>query len=242
METDMQLENRVAIISGATGGLGRVVTKAFAEQGAHLALIGQNLEKIKALAVEIGLSDKEILPISIDVSNSTSAQETANQVMSKFRRIDIYLHLIGGWIGGKPVAEVDEEDLKSMLTQHLWSTFFLTKAIIPHLLHNGWGRIVVISSPSAHQPPGKNSPYAIAKAAQEALILSLAKELKGSGVTANILAVKMIDTEHEKIKNPTKKNQSWTTPEEITNTILHLCTDEAGIVNGARIPLFGDGI
>jgi 3-oxoacyl-[acyl-carrier protein] reductase len=240
MKKTMLLENRVAVISGATGGLGRVVSKFFAEQGAHLALIGNNPKKINALTDEIGLADKKILPISIDVSNPKSAQEAKHAVISKFDQIDIYLHLVGGWIGGNPVVEVEENELNLMLKQHLWSTFYMAKAIIPHLLQNEWGRIIVISSPSAHHPPGKNSPYAVAKAAQEALIFSIAKELKGSGVTANILSVKMIDTEHEKIKNPSKKNQSWTTPEEITNTILHLCTDKAGIINGARIPLFGD--
>ncbi len=236
----MSLNNRVAVISGATGGLGRVVTKSFAEHGTCLVLIGQKPNKLKTLINEIGLSDKKVLPISVDISNPEAALEIANHVISKFGRIDIYLHLIGGWIGGSPITEVHETELETMLQQHLWSTFYMTKAIIPHLLQNEWGRIIVISSPNAHHPPGKNSPYAIAKAAQEALILSIAKELRGNGVTANIIIVKMIDTEHEKIKNPSKKNQSWTTPEEITHTILHLCSDEAGIINGVRIPLLGD--
>lgn len=236
----MPLENQVVIISGATGGLGRVVTKTFANQSARLALIGQEPKKIKTLIDEIGLSDNNALSISIDIGKPEAALEIANQVMLKFGRIDIYLHLIGGWLGGSPITEVEETELESMLHQHLWSTFFMTKAITPYLLQNKWGRIIVISSPSAHHPPGKNSPYAIAKAAQEALILSLAKELKGSGVTANIITVKMIDSEYEKLKKPTKKNQSWTTPEEITNTIQHLCSDEAGMINGARIPLYGD--
>jgi NAD(P)-dependent dehydrogenase (short-subunit alcohol dehydrogenase family) len=118
----------------------------------------------------------------------------------------------------------------------------MTKTILPNMLQNGWGRIIVISSPSAYQPPGKNSPYAIGKAAQETLIVSLAEEVKGTGVTANIIQVKMIDTEHEKLKNPSKKNQSWATPEEITKTILHLCSNEAGIINGVRIPLTGSSL
>jgi NAD(P)-dependent dehydrogenase (short-subunit alcohol dehydrogenase family) len=160
--------------------------------------------------------------------------------MAKFGQTDIYLHLVGGWIGGSPVIDVSADEIATMLSQHLWSTFYMTKAFVPNMLKNGWGRVMVVSSPSAEYPPGKNSPYAVAKAAQEALILSYAKEFKGSGVTANIIPVKVIDTEHEKLKNPTKKNRSWTTPEEITTTILHLCSDEAGNINGARIPIFGD--
>lgn len=74
----------------------------------------------------------------------------------------------------------------------------------------------------------------------EALLLSLAQELKGSGVTANLLMVKTIDVAHERQINPSEKNRGWTSPEEISATLLHLCSDEAGMINGARIPLYGE--
>jgi 3-oxoacyl-[acyl-carrier protein] reductase len=241
MEKKMQLKNRTAIISGATGGLGKVVTKAFTEQGAQLALIGRSEEKLRELSNKLTLPEKNIILENADISEPESAFKVVKAILSRFDQIDIYLHLVGGWVGGSPIPEVGEDDIKSMLKQHLWSTFYMTKAILPNMLQNGWGRIIVISSPSAYQPPGKNSPYAIAKAAQEALILSLAEEVKETGVTANIISVKMIDTEHEKLKNPNKKNLSWATPEEITKTILHLCSNEAGIINGIRIPLAGSG-
>jgi NAD(P)-dependent dehydrogenase (short-subunit alcohol dehydrogenase family) len=80
----------------------------------------------------------------------------------------------------------------------------------------------------------------VGKAAQEALTLAIAKESAGSGVTANILQVRTIDADRERDRNPSGKNASWTTPEEITAAILYLCSDEAGVVNGARIPLYGN--
>jgi len=235
----MQLKNKIALISGATGGLGQVVSKIFVDQGAHIAVIGRNQEKLQKLIDEVGLSDKEIFSIAADVNDPKSAQEAVNKAIEKFGQVDIYLHLVGGWMGGSPVIEVSADELETMLTQHLWSTFHMSKALLPTMLQNEWGRIIVISSPSATHPPGKNSPYAIGKAAQEALILSIAEEAKGTGVTANIIPVKMIDTEHEKINNPSKKTRSWTTPEEIAETILHLCSDEAKMINGVRIPLIG---
>jgi NAD(P)-dependent dehydrogenase (short-subunit alcohol dehydrogenase family) len=70
-------------------------------------------------------------------------------------------------------------------------------------------------------------------------MLTLAQELKGSGVTANLVLVKTIDTAGERKEKPDAENASWTTPEEITATLLHLCSDEAERINGARIPLYG---
>ncbi|MDQ3929289.1 MAG: SDR family oxidoreductase, partial [Chloroflexota bacterium] len=81
--------------------------------------------------------------------------------------------------------------------------------------------------------------YVAGKAAQEALILTLARELAGSGVTANILQVRTIDTKHERDAQKTSKNANWTTPEEIASAVLYLCSNEAHVVNGARIPLYG---
>jgi NAD(P)-dependent dehydrogenase (short-subunit alcohol dehydrogenase family) len=239
MDKIMYIKNRAAIISGATGGLGRVVTKAFAEQGAKLAIIGRDKEKLSELSNTIKLPEGMLFPLTADVNDPESAQEVVNTAISHLGRVDIYLHLVGGWAGGKLITDVEEDELASMLNQHLWSSFYMIKAILPNMLENGWGRIITISSPSAYRPPGKNSPYAIAKAAQEALILSLAAEVKGTGVTANIIPIKMIDVDHEKLKNPSKKNQTWTTPEEITETILHLCSDAARMINGVRIPLIG---
>jgi NAD(P)-dependent dehydrogenase (short-subunit alcohol dehydrogenase family) len=224
----MSLEKRVAVITGATGNLGRVVAKHFAEQGARLALLGTNTERLAQLTRELNLNAERAFTHSVDLRNSHATQAAAKAVIAQFGRVDILLNLVGGWTGGKAVAQVAASDVDDMLQQHLWTTFHLAQAFVPHLVANQWGRVIVVSSPTATYPPAHASPYAIAKAAQEALMLTLAQELKHSGVTANILQVKAIDTQHEQ-----PKTASWTTPEEIAATILYLCSDEAQGVNGA---------
>lgn len=235
----MSLENRVAAITGATGGLGRVVTRRFAEQGARLALISTNAERLGQLAREQKLPEGRWLIRAVDLRDPGATQMAANAVIEKFGRVEILLHLVGGWAGGKKLVETAPNQVAEMLQQHLWTTLHLTQAFVPHLVANGWGRVIVISSPNASRPPANAAPYAIAKAAQEALMLALAHEIKDSGVTANIIQVKTIDVEHERDHAPTSKNSSWTTPEEIAAMLLYLCSNEAGIVNGARIPLYG---
>jgi NAD(P)-dependent dehydrogenase (short-subunit alcohol dehydrogenase family) len=232
-------KDRVAVITGATGNLGSVVARSFAEQGLKLALLSTNLERLAELANELGLSEEHILTGAYDLTSHEEVQDAANAVMGKFRRVDILVHLVGGWIGGQPVTEVGAEEVAGMLNQHLWTTFHLTQAFVQALTANNWGRIIVVSSPLASNPPPKMAPYVVGKAAQEALVLTVAKEVAGSGVTANILQVRSIDAKHERERQPSSKNSNWTTPEEITGTILYLCSTEAHVVNGARIPLYG---
>jgi NAD(P)-dependent dehydrogenase (short-subunit alcohol dehydrogenase family) len=98
---------------------------------------------------------------------------------------------------------------------------------------------VIISVPAAAAPNANGLPYSVGKAAEETLMLTLAEELRHTGVTANVLRVRTIDVEHQREHEPPPKNASWTTPEEIAAALLYLCSEEAGQVNGARIPLYG---
>jgi NAD(P)-dependent dehydrogenase (short-subunit alcohol dehydrogenase family) len=231
--------DRVAVITGATGSLGSVIAHSLAEQGVRLALFSTGIEKLEKLSTDLGLPEARVLSGAHDLAQAEGAQAAARQVLDKFGRIDILAHVVGGWTGGKAVADVPSTDVSDMLHQHLWTTFNLAQALVPHLTANGWGRIIVVSSPFASSPPANMGPYVIGKAAQEALILTLSRELAGSGVTANILQVRTIDAKHERDEQPTSKNSNWTTPEEITAAILYLCSNEAHVVNGAKIPLYG---
>lgn len=236
----MNIQDRVAVITGATGGLGRIAARQFGQQGARLTIVGTNAEKLQQLASELNLPSERVLLHATDLHRRSAADDLTKRVIEKFGRLDILLHLVGGWNGGKPVVDVDDQQVDTMLRQHLWTTFHLVQACVPAMTANHWGRILVISSPTASHPVANAAPYSIGKAAQEALTLSLAQEVKGSGITANILQVKTIDIEHARDKKPDPNNAGWTTPEEITATLLHLSTEEASVITGARIPLYGD--
>lgn len=238
-ENNDELNNRVVLITGAAGGLGKIVTHQFARRGAKLVLVGRDGEKLESLGSELHMPRERWISVEADLTNEESVQKLAINVMTSFGHVDILIHLVGGWMGGKLLSEVKADQVGEMIDQHIWTTFFTSQAFVPMLVENKWGRIIVISSPNAGNPPPKGLPYSVAKAGQEALILTLAAELEGSGVTANILRVKTIDINHEKENNPSLKNSSWTTPQEITNAIFFLCSDNARVVNGARIPLYG---
>ena len=126
-----------------------------------------------------------------------------------------------------------------MLDQHLWTTLHVAQAVVPGMVERGFGRVIAVSSPLAADPGPKGASYAVAKAAEEALVRSLAREVSGSGVTANLVLVRTLDPNHERETAPTAKNASWATPEEVAETMAFLASPAAAAVNGARIPLYG---
>ena len=237
----MDLRDRVAIVTGAAGGLGRVVTRDMAAAGARLGLMGTRLDRLEGLAADLELPSDRWLGRAADLTDAEAAAAAVDAVVERFGRADILVHVVGGWTGGTTVAETPLDQFGSMLDQHFWTTLHVTRALIPHLTAGGWGRIVAISSPVASDPTAKMAAYAVGKAAQEALLATLAREVAGTGTTANVLLVRTIDTGHARDTEPTPRNAAWTTPEEISAAIGYLLTDEARAVNGARIPLFGGG-
>lgn len=235
----MGVENRIAVITGATGGLGQVVANHFAKSGTRLVLVGSNADKLEALGNKLELPKERWLSVAVDLNQPSAAKAVLDASLAAFGRVDILLHLVGGWVGGKSIPQVTVDEVSLMLKQHFWTTFFLAQAFSPHMVANGWGRILIVSSPSVISLPANGLPYSIGKSAQEVLMITLAEELKGTGVTSNVLRVSSIDVNQERDRQSSTRPTSAATPEEIAAVMLFLCSEETGIVNGARIPLYG---
>jgi NAD(P)-dependent dehydrogenase (short-subunit alcohol dehydrogenase family) len=181
------------------------------------------------MANELALPEPRILTIPVDLADGPALRSAAQTVQEEMGGAHILIHLVGGWSGGRNLVEIDPQDLDTMLRQHAVSTLNLFQSFVPQLQKSGWGRAIAISSPVASRPVARRAAYAAGKAAQEALFLSLAEELKGTGVTANLIVVSNIDVTGA---------GNGTTPDEIVAAMLYLCSDEAGKVTGARLPLY----
>ena len=229
---------KTAIIAGAAGGLGKVVTSQLAEDGYRLALLGRNQESLTALLDDLGLDPADHFTRSVDLTRPDDLEAIADAIRVKFSRSDLLINLVGGWAGGETMLEIQAETVETMLNQHLWSSFYLTQAFVPLLKENGFGRVITVSSPMATHPAAKSGAYAIGKAAQDALMLTLAEELAGTGVTANIIQVRAIDVKGRRETDTTGKYAGWTTPEEIASAIGYLMSENAQPLNGARLPLY----
>jgi NAD(P)-dependent dehydrogenase (short-subunit alcohol dehydrogenase family) len=222
---------KTVVITGATGVLGNLVAKTFANQGHNLALLARDSAKLDSLARDLNLPSERLYTQAIDLLDGPAVHDSAEAVVSKFgtRSVHALIHLVGGWTGGKTIPEANADEFESMLGQHAWTTFHLLQSFVPHIVEGKWGRVMIVSMPVTVKPAAKMALYAAAKSAQESLVLTLAEEYKDNGLTANVIQVKSIDT---------KGTGKGTSPAEIVSAMTYLFSDEAGKVNGARIPLY----
>jgi NAD(P)-dependent dehydrogenase (short-subunit alcohol dehydrogenase family) len=231
------MTDRVVLITGATGELGRVSARMFADQRARLALAGTDEGRLREVATDVGLEPDRWMPVVADLSDRDTTRDALAALEAALGRIDVLLHLVGGWSGGTPVAELDPAEAAGMLDQHLWTTLHVTQAVVPGMVERGWGRVLAVSAPVAAEPAAKAAAYSIGMAAKETLLRTLARETADTGVTVNLVIVKAIDKDRVRTTDP--KKTSWTTPEEIAEVLRFLASDDAAAITGARIPLFG---
>jgi len=232
---------QTVLVTGATGKLGAAVVRRFAADAARLVLVGRDEDRLQDVATEAGLADDRWVPVLGELTDGAAAQSVAHAAEARFGRIDVLIHLVGGWAGGTPVADLDPDELTRMLDQHLWSTLHLARAVVPGMSARGFGRVLAVTSPFATNPAANGASYAVGKAAQETLLRTLARETAGTGVTVNVVVVRKIDVAHEREAEPAGKNATWTTPEEIADAFAFLASPAASAINGARVPLDGRG-
>ncbi len=234
-----ELRDKVVLISGATGALGSAVTREFARTEARLALTGRSEQKLERLAAEVGLPAERIFTTPADVTQADGVRDLVEAIVARFERVDVLLNTVGGWSGGKPVGETEVEQWERMLTLNLRSAFLLSRAVLPGMLESGWGRIVHVSSKTAVAPRARQAGYAVAKMGVITLTEVIAAEVKGTGITANVILPSIIDTPANRKMMPQADPHKWVEPERIAATMRFLCSDDAASINGARIPIYG---
>lgn len=223
------MSSKTIVITGATGALGSLAAKTFAGMGHNIGLLDKDSIKLDSLVRDLNLPSERLYAATVDLLDGQAVQDSAQAVVSKFDSIHALFHLVGGWVGGKTIAETPTGDLESMLDQHVRTTFNLFSAFEEPLSKSGWGRVITISPSTVANPPAKRGVYLAAKSAQETMLLALAAELKELNVTANIIQVHTIDIENKGI---------GTTPAEIVSAMQYLFADDAGKITGARLPLY----
>lgn len=222
------------MITGATGGLGRVLAPDLAADGYDLALVGSSQDRLEALRDELGLDREHSVTVAADLRDAGATTAAIDTIYERFGRVDALAHLVGGWTGGIHIGRSPDDPYSSMIDQHFWTSLYVVRDLAPRMVEAGFGRIAAVSSPMAGTPDAGMSAYGVGKAAQEALLAALAQELAGTGVTVNVVRVRAIDTAAG--KGGSDKDYA-TTPAEISAAIRYLFSDAARVVNGQRIGL-----
>jgi NAD(P)-dependent dehydrogenase (short-subunit alcohol dehydrogenase family) len=233
------LHKRVVLITGATGALGSAVTREFAQTQARLVLTGRSEQKLEHLVDEADLRAERVFTVPADVTQPDGVKDLVEAVVARSGRVDVLLNTVGGWRSGRPVGETSVEEWDRMLALNLHSAFLLSRAVVLPMMEAGWGRIVHVSTKTAIAPRAKSAAYAVSKMGLITLTEVIAAEVKGSGVTANVILPSTIDTPANRASMPKADPDKWAPPQRIAATMRFLCSDAAASINGARIPIYG---
>ena len=228
----MRFSGKVALVAGGTGALGRAVSLALRQEGAHVIVTYRKPDALDALGNSVEAR-------RVDAADEAAVGELIAKIVAQHRRLDVLVNAVGGYAGGAKLWEQEAGVLDRMLAQNLRSGYALSRAAVRVMLKQGRGTIVNVAAKAALDHPAGAAAYAASKAAALALLDSLAAELKGTGVRVNSILPSIIDTPANRQAMPKADFAKWPKPEEIARVILFLCSDDAAAVHGAAIPVFG---
>jgi NAD(P)-dependent dehydrogenase (short-subunit alcohol dehydrogenase family) len=234
-------DGRVAIISGATGSLGRVVAKQALALGMRVAIPYRSEDKLKETIAFLGGGGESILVYPAKATSEEEMNAFAASVVDRWGRIDVLLNIAGGYLGGKEVWETPLDEYEKMLDWNFLSALVCSKAVLPTMIKQNYGRIVnVAARPGVeNRNRAKSSAYAVSKAAVAVLTQAIADECKKTDVTVNAVAPSTIDTPQNRSAMPQADFSKWASPEDVAKVILFLASDDSRLTSGAIIPVYG---
>jgi len=235
-----QFSGQVTLIAGGTGGLGRAVSLALLQQGAKVAITYRKSDEFSALQAAAGANSSRLDGYVTDVTDEAAVSQLIEKNLSKHGRLDALVNTVGGFTGGQKFWEADSKSLDQMLNLNLRSGWILARAVVRPMLKAARGAIVNIASRAAVDHSPALAAYSASKAAAVAMIDSLAADLKGTGVRANSVLPSIIDTEANRKAMPKADFSKWPKPEDIAKMVLFLCSEDAKLINGAAIPVYGE--
>jgi len=236
----MNFQGKIVLVAGGTGGLGREVTMAFLEAGATIVVTYRTAEEFAAVASAAeAIGQAAPAGVSVDVTEAQAVEKLIAEVTAKHGRIDILVNTVGAYAGGTNLWEEDPRTYDKMLRLNLKAGFILARAVVPQMIKQNRGWIVNVASKAAFDHAAAGALYAASKAAALAMMDSLAAEVKALNINVNSVLPSIIDTAANRKAIPDGDFSKWPKPEEIARVILFLCSEEARVIHGAAIPVYG---
>jgi NAD(P)-dependent dehydrogenase (short-subunit alcohol dehydrogenase family) len=231
---------KVVLITGGTGGLGRAVSLAFLDEGATVVVTYRAAKELDDLKTAGGGSGASLFGYAVDVTDEAAVHSLVEKILAERGRLDVLVNTVGGYAGGINLWELEAKTFNLMLDLNLRAGYTLARAVVPGMLKQKSGAIVNVAAKAAIDHGAGASAYAASKAGAVALMDSLAAEVKGSGVRVNSILPSIIDTEANRKAMPNADFSKWPKPADIARVVLFLCSDEAKVVHGATIPVYGE--
>lgn len=233
------VKGQIVVVTGGSGNLGRATAQAFAENGATLALIDINAERVEKAASDLPGSGHAAFVG--DLSTKDGVAKVMDEILKKFSRVDSLVHTVGGYAAGDPVHEADIEVLDKMMALNVRPLFLVGGAIASHMLERGGGGSMVFVLAKAGQKGSKNhGAYTASKAAATRIMESMAIELRGQGIRVNGISPSTIDTPANRSAMPDADPSQWVTPQQLAEACVFLSGGDTGIY-GTNLEVFGRG-
>jgi NAD(P)-dependent dehydrogenase (short-subunit alcohol dehydrogenase family) len=229
----------VAVITGGTGALGRAIVPLLIRRNFKIAVSYIAPEEASEFEDEVGFDNDEGILRRVDCTDPAQVGLFMDEAAEAYGTINVLCSLVGSWAGGRDVTETDDLRFERMIDLNLRSAFYVVRAAIPHMVDADWGRIIVVSSRAAIDPPTGQAAFNMAKAGVLTLAKSVARELDHTNITANALMPSVIDTDATRAALPYADYVNWPKPHEIATVIDFLASPESEVIDGAAIPVYG---
>jgi NAD(P)-dependent dehydrogenase (short-subunit alcohol dehydrogenase family) len=227
------LRDRVALVTGATGALGAAIVQAFASSGARVVGVTRSdpppAENPAQVSYEIA-----------DVGDEMSVEALIKRVVGAHGVLDIVVNTVGGFTAGQGVTDLPLDTWDRMLSLNTRTAFLVSKHAARVMVERHSGRIINVASRSAYSGRKNAAAYAVSKRAVVTLTEALAEEMRGLGVTVNAIAPSIIDTPSNRASMPSADTKRWPSPAQVARIVLFLASDDATLISGAAIPVYGD--
>ncbi len=228
------VSGKVVIITGSSGGLGAVVTKAFLDNGARVIGVDRSAHSRNA-------DHPSLAHFAVALDNPEAVRMLIEDVMDLHGRIDAVVHLVGGFAGGQRIDETTDETWEKMIAMNLRPSWVLLRAVLPIMRHARHGSIVAIGTAAALHPVATLGAYGASKAALISLIGTIAEENREFNIRANVVSPNTMDTPANRAAMPDADPGKWVQPANVASLLVWLVSDAGAEVNGAVIPLPGRG-
>jgi NAD(P)-dependent dehydrogenase (short-subunit alcohol dehydrogenase family) len=219
------LKGKIALITGAKGGLGTWVTNAYLEGGAHVIGVSRSIQAGD-------FRHPAFTAIPAELSSGEAARKVVADAVAQFGRVDVLVHVMGGFAGGQSVADTDDATMDKMFEVNFRAAFHILRAVIPMMRAQKTGRIVAVASRQGVEPAAMLCAYNASKAALVSLVKTVALENKDAGITANTVLPGGMAT-------PGNQGANLIDTAQVASLLAYLGSDGAGAITGAAIPIYG---
>lgn len=233
-----EFTSKVVLVTGATGNLGSAIVEAFAEQGASVALVDLNADRLAQACAALG-DDSRFKGFTADLSNSDDVARLITDITAAFGHIDILAHTVGGYAAGQPVHEAGVDVLHKMFNLNVVPLYLVGGAVAKHMIEQHIsGKIVFVLAKSGLKGIKNQGAYTASKGAAFRVMESMAAELKEHNIAVNGVSPSIMDTPANRASMPNADPSNWVTTAQVARAILYLASDSSNVY-GTNLEVYG---